>query len=302
MLCPQCSYDAGNARFCSQCGTAFDASLKPKRNYLPLAISGGAVLAIVAILFGTGLIQVRGSANDASLRVPGGANDATIRKAGARQGPNLAIDGQAAPPTVSEEGIGMPDDVRKWLEHLKRIDRIREAYNTSYAMNLIGKVGSLRPGTFLDEDAAAIDEAQRKASASGLTGDVDNFFAKLTQDFQTLPPPTECGPIASQYASVLIETRGMLGQIDQAISNLDIHSLESLQGTTYARLDTRAQESNSLIDAICKKYQEPNKYEVFVDRGNSLSLGAALMGGASNVDEKAMMKIYEDLLNEGIGQ
>ena len=93
-----------------------------------------------------------------------------------------------------------------------------------------------------------------------------------------------------------------MGQIDQAISNLDVHALESLQGSTYARLDSKAQEANTLIDGICKKYQEPNKYAVFVDRGNSLSLGAALMGGANNVDEKAMMKIYEDLLNEGIGQ
>jgi hypothetical protein len=236
------------------------------------------------------------------LRVPAGSADAALRKEVGTGGPNLQVQASADPPALAEEGIGMPDDVRKWLEHLKRIDKIREAYNSSYAMTLIGKVGSLRPGTFLEEDSAAIDEAQRKAAAGGLTADVDSFFAKLTNDFQSLPPPTECSSIAAQYASVLLETRGMLGQIDQAITNLDIHSLETLQGTTFARLDTRAQEANTLIDDICKKYQEPNKYEVFVDRGNSLSLGAALMGGASSVDEKAMMKIYEDLLNEGIGQ
>ncbi|MEO7453216.1 MAG: hypothetical protein ABIV13_00455 [Fimbriimonadales bacterium] len=270
--------------------------------FLPLLIAIGAGLAVIGALFATGVIRLGGRTGDDGLRVPAGTADAGLRKEAGNRGPNLQVQAATDPPTVSETGIGMPDDVRKWLEHLKRIDKIREAYNTTYAMSLIGKVGSLRPGTFMEEDSAAIDEAQRKAAAGGLTADVDAFFAKLTTDFQAVPPPIECGPIAAQYASVLLETRGMLGQVDQAITNLDIHALESLQGTTFARLDTRAQEANTLIGGICEKYQEPNKYEVFVDRGNSLSLGAALMGGASNVDEKAMMKIYQDLLDEGIGQ
>ena len=302
MQCPKCAFDAGTARFCSQCGTSFDAALPRKRNYLPFVIAGGAILAIFGVLVATGLLQLGGRTGDAALIVPGGSQDVSLRKGAGPGGPNLSVSSTAPPPTVAEEGLGMPDDVRKWLEHLKRIDKIREAYNSSYAMTLIGKVGSLKPGTFLDEDAAAIDEAQRKAAANGLTGDVDNFFAKLTQDFQSLAPPAECAGIAGEYSGVLLETRAMLGQIDQAISNLDIHSLESLQGTTYVRLDAKADGTNSLIDAICAKYQEPNKYEVFVDRGNSLSLGAALMGGAGHVDENAIMKIYEDLLNEGIGQ
>jgi hypothetical protein len=302
MLCPKCAFDAGTARFCSQCGNSFDSALPRKRNYLPFMIAGGAVLALLGILVATGVLHLGGRARDASLLVPGGSPDVPLRKEAGTGGPNLSVSSSAPPPTVAEEGVGMPDDVRKWLEHLKRIDRIREAYNSSYAMTLIGKVGSLKPGTFLDEDAAAIDEAQRKAAANGLTGDADNFFAKLTQDFQSLAPPAECAGIAGEYAGVLLETRAMLGQIDQAISNLNVHALESLQGTTYVRLDAKADGTNALIDAICSKYQEPNKYEVFVDKGNSLSLGAALMGGAGNVDEKAMVKIYEDLLNEGIGQ
>jgi hypothetical protein len=302
MVCPKCAFDVGNARFCSQCGTSFDASIRGNNRFLPLLIAAGGALALFGVLFATGVIQLGGRSRDAALTVPGGTPGPGLRKDAGTAAPNLALNAEAPGPGLQEEGIGMPDDVRKWLEHLKRIDRMREAYNSSYAMTLIGKVGSLRPGTFLDEEAASIDEAQRKAAASGLTGDVDNFFAKLTQDFQSLPPPAECAAIAGEYAGVLLETRGMLGQIDQAIRNLDIHSLESLQGTTYARLDAKADGTNTLIDAICEKYQEPNKYEVFVDRGNSLSLGAALMGGAGNVDEKAMMKIYEDLLNEGIGQ
>ena len=44
MLCPKCAYDAGNARFCSQCGTSFDGTLRAKGRFLPFVIAGGAVL------------------------------------------------------------------------------------------------------------------------------------------------------------------------------------------------------------------------------------------------------------------
>jgi hypothetical protein len=302
MQCPKCAFEAGDARFCSQCGTAFDAALKSKRAMLPVLAALGLGALLLGGLFATGVLRLGGRADDSALRVPGGAEDVSLRKEGGATGPDLAVRGEAPAPGVQEQGLGMPDDVRKWLEHLKRIDRLREGYNTTYAMTLLGKVGSLRRGTFMDEETAAIDDAKRKASAEGFTGDIDSFFAKLTQDFQSLPPPAECASIAGQYSSVLLETRGMLGQIDAAITNLDIHALESMQGTTYARLDTRADETNTLIDDICEKYQEPNKYQVFVDKGNSLSLGAALMGGSTAVDQDQLNKIYQDLLNEGIGQ
>ena len=302
MQCPKCGYEAGDARFCAQCGTAFDSVLKPKRAYMPLVIAWGCGLALLGLLFATGALRLGGRSGDSALQVPGESQDVSLLKKGETGGPGLTVTGEASPPKIAEEGIGMPDDVRKWLEHLKRVDGLREGYNNSFAMTLIGKITSLRPGTFLNEEDGAVDEAQRKAAAQGFTGDVDNFFAKLTEDFQSLPPPAECGPIASQYATVLLETRGMLGQISQAVENLDTRSLEAMQGTTFSRLDTKAQEANTLIDDICKKYQEPNKYAVFVDKGNSLSLGAALMGGSNQVNEEALNKIYQDLLNEGIGQ
>lgn len=274
-----------------------------KRRHLPLIIGGVALAAIAGGLWATGALRLRGSDTDPTLRVAGDSANVGLQQRGENPAPAVALKGEQPAPAVRESLVVMPDDVRKWLEHLKRVDKQREAYNTTFVMSLMSKIGDLQPGTYIDEDSAAGDEARRKTSAHGVVGGVDTFFSKLTEDFQSLQPPIECGPIASQYSSVLLETRGMLGQITTAISNLDTRALESMQGTTFARLDTKADEANGLIAAICTKYHEPNKYDVFVDKGSALGLGAAITGGtAVGMDQKALQKLADELLNEGIGR
>ncbi|MDQ2985986.1 MAG: hypothetical protein M3R13_04610 [Armatimonadota bacterium] len=270
---------------------------------MPLVVACAGVVALAGVLWASGALQLRGSGADPTLRVSADGANVGLQQRGANPASALTVKGEEQEPAVRESLVLMPEDVRKWLEHLKRVDKQREAYNTAFVMNLMSKIGSLQPGTYIDEDSAAGDEARRKTSAHGVVGDVDTFFGKLTEDFQSLQPPVECGPIAAQYSSVLLETRGMLGQITTAITNLDTRALESMQGTTFARLDTKADETNGLIVAICTKYHEPNKYDVFVDKGSALGLGSALTGGTSmGMDQKALQKLADELLNEGIGR
>src|SRR5688500_2975697 len=113
MQCPKCDFDVGNARFCSQCGTSFDASFRPNNKVVPMLIAGGVAVALIGVLFGTGVIQLGGRSRDAGLQIPAGSAGPGIRKDGGSVTPNLAVNAEAQPPGVVEEGIGMPDDVRK---------------------------------------------------------------------------------------------------------------------------------------------------------------------------------------------
>lgn len=268
----------------------------PGRKRSPWLWVGVAGLAVVGALFAGNALRMRGETGKADLRVPAAAESASIQARG--EGPEA---------TIRQPGFGMPDDVRAWLEHLKRIDQRRENYNTTFAGKLMGMVAGLQPGTYFEEEDALANEAERKNRAQGVVDEVDLFFVQLTRDFQALPPPPECTTIAAQYSAVLLETRGMIGDITTSITNLDLGGLERMQGTTFVRLDTKAQETNTSIDAICSKYNEPNKYEVFVDKNNGLGIGSAIfgtggMGASGGIDPKAMERLANELLNEGIGQ
>jgi len=304
MQCPKCAFDAGVSKFCPQCGRGLDVSFGPKKSravWVGLAIG---VVCIAGLLFAAGALRVRGNEGDPSLRIGGSAQDVALRQRGEAKPPALALQGEQGSPAVNQTGMTMPDDVRKWLEHLKRIDKQREGFNSTFAMKLIGKIGSMQPGTYFEEEPARAEEAHRRGEAGGMIGEVDTFFSNLAADFQSLPPPAECGPIASQYASVLLETRAMLGQIYTAMTNLDTRALEAMQGTTFQRLDTKAEDTNGKISAICKKYHEPNKYEVFVDKSSAIGIGSALTdaGPSLGMDQKAFLKLAEELMNEGIGK
>lgn len=304
MQCPKCGFDAGGSKFCPQCGRGLDAGFGTKKpRAVWLAVPALLILGVAA-LFASGVLRLPGRQADSSLRVGAQAPDVALRQQGATNAPNLAVQGEQSPPAVNQTGVTMPEDVRKWLEHLKNIDKQREAYNSTFAVKLIGMVGSLQPGTYFEEEPAREEEAARRSKASGVVDDVEAFFAKLTNDFQALPPPAECGPIASEYASMLLESRSMLGQISTAVTNLDTKSLEALQGTTYQRLDTKAEGTNDKIEAICDKYHEPNKYAVFVDKSSAVGLGSALTDAAPSLsmDQKAFIKFAEELMNEGIGK
>jgi hypothetical protein len=270
---------------------------------VPVVVAMAVGVLALAALLASGAFKLRDKDGQAGLRVPAGADDVALRSRGDKNSPALALSGTQDDPAVKQKDLRMPEDVRKWLEHLKRIDKKREDYNNAFVMKLMGQIGQLQPGAYIDEDSAADDEARRKNTANEVVGGVDSFFAKLTEEFQSLQPPVECGPIAAQYSSVLLETRNMVGQITTAITNLDTHALESMQGTTFERLDSKAEETNGSISAICEKYDEPNKFAVFVDKGSALGLGAAMTGAAATgVDQKALQKIADDLLNEGIGR
>ncbi|MGI8923557.1 MAG: hypothetical protein ACR2HJ_05865 [Fimbriimonadales bacterium] len=187
----------------------------------------------------------------------------------------IALPQRAAPPTVAAVSERMPEDVRKWLEHMKRVDEKRERFNSDFAQTLLKSIAKLRPGAFIEESEANADQARRSGEAGQVVASVDTFFSDLTREFQSLAPPAECRPIAEKYSSVLLETRNILTEVISGINSGDTASLEKLQGTSYKRIDAGAAETNDRIGALCSKYREPNRYSVFVDKGNGLGVSAA---------------------------
>ncbi|MER3466421.1 MAG: hypothetical protein C4340_04640, partial [Armatimonadota bacterium] len=205
---------------------------------------------------------------------------------GGEGGPSVAKPGDAPPsltlPGEPSSGIGrnkqsMPDDVRAWLDHLKRIDRRRERLNEDLAKEAMDMMGSLHPGMFAEteSDAATRDDSRRRGTAAEFIKRVNETFAALTRDFQNLPPPDECRRIAAEYNDALLGTRELMSDIIRALEELSIQRAATLEGKSLSRVDRPVQNANELIEALCKKYEEPNVWRLFVERGSASGMGAA---------------------------
>lgn len=292
--CTRCSASlAQGVQFCMNCGEAVSISPKKRAGFLlPLLTGAGLLFALFATLAATGVLRLPGkSPNTAPLLVPGAGSADTLAQEGSRSGGTLTVPGEAAPGTLPAADIRMPDDVRRWLEHLKRVDERREEQNSSMVSSLMRVMGSIKPGAFVDMDAADQDAERRKSSAGSAISDVDKIFDDLTRDFQSLPPPAECREIAQQYSAMLLEMRKMTTEVFVSMENLDIGALEKMKGSSFERVDTRAQHTNKLVDGLCKKYNEPNKYVLFVDRSSPLV-------GSGSLDKMSTDQAYQQLLEQ----
>lgn len=277
------------AAFCPHCGTP----TAPQSDRWPRVLSvvvGVLILAAVAFtLQRAGVLQLFGS-SEASLGkdggVPpslalGGEGGTSVSKPGDAP-PSLTVPGDPAP-SIGRDRRGMPDDVRAWLDHLKRIDRERERLNTDLGAEAIAMVGSLQPGTFAETDAeaAAQDDSRRRGTAGTFIEHVNQKFSDLTRRFQSVPPPDECRRIAAEYNDALLGTRELMADLIRALENLSIQQAAALEGKSLRRVDMPVQSANALIEALCRKYEEPNVWHLFVERGSGVASG---MGAAAALE------------------
>jgi hypothetical protein len=283
------------------CGAPFDGGLGQEKRfpaYLPYVTGLGLLALILLVLTATGVLKLGGGSGNDRLRVSGSSAPPGTQDIAAIPPQSLSVTGKNGEPAVAMTDQRMPEDVRRWLEHLKRVDRMRESANSDLVADMVKTMVAVKPATMTDEEDVAAAEARRKDTADHAIKDVDQIFSRLTQEFQKLPPPEECRPIADRYSQLLLGTRLMLSEILAAMQAGDIRALESKKGTSYGRIDNQAEEANGLIDGLCKKYKEPNNYSVFVDKAGSLGLG---MGADMTPDTAEFAKIIDKLLKDSYG-
>ncbi len=302
MNCPKCNANIQpQAPFCTTCGEILSVS---SGNQLPKwapYLAGGIILFLLFLSLNVaGVLQIPGlskASDEVALGgesgsplvvLPGKNNsDAATQYGGAGsaldiQGstPNpLAMQGENTDATSSFDGSTMPADIRAWLRHLKRVDEKRESLNRELAGKFMSAIMELRPGFVLDEEEMLQDLENRKGQASALIDEVQTLFSSLIRDFQSLPPPPACQRIADEYNSALLSTKDMTQEIFRGLQDADIGKLYSLLNTSYSRIDGKVENANQYIDQLCKRYNEPNVYRLFVEsKSSSVDVSGLLKG------------------------
>lgn len=262
---------------------------KEKKLYLGV----GLALLVVAILigligagvFGLGLGQ-KGIITQAT-----GPKGSSVTRVEAP--PSPAVTGVTGEPAPSQGDAlaskKMPEHDLDWLKHLERIEKRRKDLSTQQIASLLTQLTML-------EGVGASTEVMK-----GLLGDdpdVENktpsqeigeearqqkeAWKKLIEDFDSLPPPTECVPIRNAYAQCLGETQEMLTEVLDAfrLSDTDpkaaVNGLMKLRGKSHTRIDIAGHETDVLVQDICDRYAVRKWFSISNDVGGGMS---GVLGG-----------------------
>ncbi len=262
--------------------------MKPAGNSKNIWIGVGiGVATILAILGGLAAAGV--------LRVGAPESSGGLKMASQQTGSAVQVPAQGPPPVLQQAApdapVTMPDDIRDWLEHLRRIEEERKQMTTHQISEAMVSMASLKGAGaeleilkgLLEEAATGESGSDQMASPSqGAAADTQAMrqaWIDLRGKFLTRTPPQECQPIADRYDRVLRETGGMMGDIVEAFTNAQsdpsgaISALQGMKGRSRTMIDEPAREADRGVGDICAKYETRKWFDIARDIG-----GGGMMG------------------------
>lgn len=296
------------AEFCANCGT------RPGQNssgWTAAIIVG--VLVLVALTAAIGLtskgllrtfsgkapaaLPAAGSAGTDGLAASGEAGSNALSAAGEATSNSVGLTAELPPPATQVIAGQMPRDISDWLDHLLRTHNRLRGLNRTLTSQHSGDGASLAPGTFPEDQSASAsaDDSRRRSRASGILASVNQFFVTLERDFRAVPPPPECVPLAQLYGAALQDIPVMIGELYDAVQELDIAKAESVGHKHHPLVEGRISETNRLIDELCERYDVTNRWRLVedTDYGMSSLFGAGGLGMSGEA-----LKQYGDLLKD----
>jgi hypothetical protein len=222
------------------------------------------------------------------LGATGEAPDVPVVKAeGTNPSPALlSSEGRGTAPTMSQEQSGMPDDIRRWLEHLERTEKMRNTLAASQMMQAVSEMSQLQAqdltGMMGDGDGDDSEEAanrkvdERANRYAGNTDSMRRAWIDLANQFHSVPPPGECMGMRSTYDQVLSNTGSMMLEIINAVKSASnnrqsaLQTLMSMQGQSNDRIDRPAKETDAMVEQVCSRYSTRKWFDIKSDIGSDV--------------------------------
>jgi len=256
--------------------TAFE---QQKRKNLMLAVALGCIAALCAggfALKSMGLLGANGDKPDeASLFANG-----KVAHAGA-----LVAVGNTPPPTLEAGATvppGMPDDIYKWLEHLriseeKRMDitmsQLTTAYTEKEKSQVAGGVDALKDLlNGIDDGTSEMHPPTEKLAT--ILKQMHDEVVDVLNFFDSVPPPNECIPIRDAYDQALNEEAAQMGDIADHIAAGDVEKLLKMEGKSAQGIDSAGAKTDRLVGEICDKYNKRRWFNIATDIKSSPIFGS----------------------------
>lgn len=292
MYCIRCGSPLQpGANFCNACGAptaqaearptfapggaAYNPNqgLKTPNRALPLlALIAGIILVFILGLYASGALKQTASEGE------------EILASRARPGPpTLKATDQAPAP--------MPPAIREWLEHLRRIEERKNSLNAKQVAQLkifMAKFQALGPAAgLLNDSGDPEDQTNPEVPVKEQIQDLQGPWRTLIKDFQAVPPPVECQPLADEYYAALNEVPAMMGDIQEIVNAVSqsaggstdnaqdaLTKAYSTQGTSHETIDTHFLNADSKLGEVCRHYNTDKWFAISPDIGGGGMLGA----------------------------
>lgn len=216
------------------------------------------------------------SAMSASSSPPAGTMQATSTP----DVPTMQTKPTESTPTM-QQAAGMPDDIRRWLEHLQKVEQARTALAASQLTDSVRTLTGLQAGDIThagDEssDDKATETRKQNERAQRVGGDMQTMqqaWRTLLNAFDSVPAPAECASIKSNYDQVISQTGSMIMEIVGHIKSASndpqsaISALTAMQGTSKSKIDVPARASDKGVENVCRKYDTVKWFDIASDVG-----------------------------------
>jgi len=169
-------------------------------------------------------------------------------------------------PAKGDVAVTMPDDVMNWLKHLQKIEEKKNELEVKQEADMevfMQKLQALGAGIGeMDPYNQTGEEGQSPSDVTkGKFEDLKPAWEDLITEFQSVPPPKECEPIANDYYAGLSEIPGMTSDINDVLNQVASSSPQqalqkaySLQNKSYDTIDRSFSQTDKRVQAICDKY------------------------------------------------
>jgi hypothetical protein len=196
--------------------------------------------------------------------------------------PLMRAEGNQGPQTLAEpaQKIEMPADVRRWLEHLEKIEKrkndlsMKQIAQMTVLMQRMKVLGA-GMGMLNGED----DEGGNLEPSGAAKQEFDDLrpeWNQLLNDFRSFPPPAECRPIADDYYRAVSEIPGMNADLADILQNVStdpaaaLEKVMKLQNTSANVIDRYLGTSDAKVGDICRKYETRKWFDIKTDVGGGL--------------------------------
>lgn len=273
--CPRCRtpYREGQP-FCAQCGqpltqASFSQQTTPQMAPQPVAqkpnrtmfyIASGAVAILVAlILFARLNLSAAAQTGSPDLKVAKKLEAAPLEKA-----------------ATAPEQIVMPDEIREWLKHLERMENEKQNLTIKQMadMKIFEKmIGALGPsiGEMNPYDQTGDGGKSPEQFTKGKFEELKPAWQKLKADFEAVPPPAECKPLADAFGQGLNEIPAMVEDLNQVMNEMNtdpskaLSAVQGMKNRSYSTIDRAFQEADGQLSAICDKYKTAKWFNIKTD-------------------------------------
>lgn len=200
--------------------------------------------------------------------------------------PMLASQNIPADPQLqaSLETSGLPANVASWLAHLGQIEAKRADLAARQASEAAGVYSEMLSTKGVDMnrlaegdlDAIPEDKTAKSREVAGQTRDIGSGWQGLAREFASVPPPSECQALASNYAQLLSGTESMVKEIGDALDMVQsdpqaaLGKVMAMQGQSSRRVDAFAKAADRALGALCNRYRADKPFDIQSDFGGGL--------------------------------